>query len=87
MQTRATNLTVPERQPLLMAIRPPMRLAEDLEELSFVAAEVNETLIRGLATGHFLDYERNLVLIGGTGASTDISLSASPAHASGFQRR
>ena len=29
--------------------------------------EVNETLIRDLATGDFLDHQRNLVLIGGTG--------------------
>jgi hypothetical protein len=28
--------------------------------------EVNETLIRDLATGDFLDHQRNLVLIGGT---------------------
>ncbi|MBL6426583.1 MAG: ATP-binding protein [Maritimibacter sp.] len=31
------------------------------------AAEVNETLIRDLANGDFLDHQRNLVLIGGTG--------------------
>jgi len=29
--------------------------------------EINETLIRDLATGDFLDHQRNLVLIGGTG--------------------
>jgi DNA replication protein DnaC len=29
--------------------------------------EVNETLIRDLATGDFLDNQRNLALIGGTG--------------------
>jgi len=42
-------------------------LAKELEEFNFEAAEVNETLIRDLATGDFLDHQRNLVLIGGTG--------------------
>ena len=42
-------------------------LAKELEEFDFEVAEVNETLIRDLATGDFLDHQRNLVLIGGTG--------------------
>jgi DNA replication protein DnaC len=42
-------------------------LAKELEEFDFEATEVNETLIRDLATGDFLDHQRNLVLIGGTG--------------------
>ncbi len=42
-------------------------LAKELQEFDFEAAEVNETLIRDLATGDFLDHQRNLVLIGGTG--------------------
>ncbi|MEM9840456.1 MAG: IS21-like element helper ATPase IstB [Pseudomonadota bacterium] len=42
-------------------------LAKELEEFDFEAAAVNETLIRDLATGDFLDHQRNLVLIGGTG--------------------
>ncbi|MCB1355017.1 MAG: IS21-like element helper ATPase IstB [Maritimibacter sp.] len=42
-------------------------LAKELEEFDFDAAEVNETLVRDLATGDFLDHQRNLVLIGGTG--------------------
>lgn len=42
-------------------------LAKELEEFDFEAADVNETLIRDLATGDFLDHQRNLVLIGGTG--------------------
>ncbi len=41
-------------------------LAKELEEFDFEAAEVNETLILDLATGDFLDHQRNLVLIGGT---------------------
>ncbi len=33
-----------------------------------ILTEINETLIRDLAGGDFLDHQRNLVLIGGTGA-------------------
>lgn len=42
-------------------------LAKELEEFDFETTEVNETLIRDLATGDFLDHQRNLILIGGTG--------------------
>jgi DNA replication protein DnaC len=42
-------------------------LAKELEEFDFEATGVNETLIRDLAGGDFLDHQRNLVLIGGTG--------------------
>jgi len=42
-------------------------LAKELEEFAFEATEVNETLIRDLARGDFLDQQRNVVLIGGTG--------------------
>jgi DNA replication protein DnaC len=42
-------------------------LAKEIDEFDFEAGEVNETLIRDLATGDFLDHQRNLVLIGGTG--------------------
>ena len=42
-------------------------LAKEINEFDFEAAEVNETHIRDLATGDFLDHQRNLVLIGGTG--------------------
>jgi DNA replication protein DnaC len=41
--------------------------AKELEEFDFEMAPVNETLIRDLAIGDFLDHQRNLVLIGGTG--------------------
>lgn len=44
-----------------------MPLAKELEEFDFEAAPVNETLMRDLASGDFLDHQRNLVLIGGTG--------------------
>ncbi len=51
-------------------------LAKELEEFDFEAAQVNETLIRDLATGDFLDHQRNLVLIGGTGtAKTHLAVS------------
>jgi DNA replication protein DnaC len=42
-------------------------LAKEIEEFDFEGTEVNETLIRDLASGDFLDHQRNLVLIGGTG--------------------
>ena len=42
-------------------------LAKELEEFSFEGTPTNETLIRDLASGDFLDHQRNLVLIGGTG--------------------
>jgi len=42
-------------------------LAKELEEFDFEETEINETLVRDLATGDFLDHQRNLVLIGGTG--------------------
>ena len=41
-------------------------MAKELEEFDFEAAPVNETLMRDLASGDFLDHQRNLVLIGGT---------------------
>ena len=44
-----------------------MPLAKELEEFDFAATPVNETLMRDLASGDFLDHQRNLVLIGGTG--------------------
>ncbi len=42
-------------------------LAKELEEFSFEATEINETLVRDLASADFLDHQRNLVLVGGTG--------------------
>jgi hypothetical protein len=35
-------------------------LARELEEFSFEAAEINETLIRDVASGDFLDHQRTL---------------------------
>jgi len=42
-------------------------LAKELEEFDFEDTDINETLVRDLAAGDFLDHQRNLVLIGGTG--------------------
>ena len=41
--------------------------AKEIEEFGFADTPVNETLVRDLVTGGFLDQQRNLVLIGGTG--------------------
>ncbi|WP_395172742.1 IS21-like element helper ATPase IstB [Roseibium alexandrii] len=42
-------------------------LAKELDEFDFEPSPINETLVRGLAGGNFLDHQRSLVLIGGTG--------------------
>jgi DNA replication protein DnaC len=42
-------------------------LAKDLEDFSFEATPINETLVRDLASGNFLAHQRNVVLVGGTG--------------------
>ena len=42
-------------------------VAKEIDEFTFEGTGINETLIRDLATGDFLDQQRNLVLIGGTG--------------------
>ena len=42
-------------------------LAKELEEFDFAAPPINQTLVRELAAGDFLDQQRNAVLIGGTG--------------------
>ena len=56
-------------------------LARELEECDFEATEINETLIRDLASGDFLDHQRNLVPVGGTGTGKT-HLAASIARAS-----
>ena len=43
-------------------------LAKELAEFDFAGTPVNEALVRSLATGGFLDQQRNLVLVGGTGS-------------------
>ena len=42
-------------------------LAKDIDDFTFDGAPVNETLVRDLAGGEFLDHQRNVVLVGGTG--------------------
>jgi DNA replication protein DnaC len=42
-------------------------LAKDLGDFVFEGSPVNEALVRDLASGAFLDAQRNAVLIGGTG--------------------
>ena len=56
-------------------------LARELEECDFEATEINETLIRDLASGDFLDHQRSLVPVGGTGTGKT-HLAASIARAS-----
>lgn len=41
--------------------------AKEVEEFAFDGTPVNETLVRDLAAGGFLEQQRNLVLVGGTG--------------------
>ena len=42
-------------------------LAKDIEDFDFDTADINETLVRDLAAGGFIEQQRNVVLIGGTG--------------------
>ena len=42
-------------------------LAKEIDEFVFEGTPVNETLVRDLTSGEFLDHQRNVVLIGGTG--------------------
>lgn len=44
-----------------------MPFAKEIDEFGFQDTPINETLVRDLATGVFLEQQRNLVLIGGTG--------------------
>jgi DNA replication protein DnaC len=43
-------------------------MAKEIDEFAFDGTPINETLVRDLAGGAFLAQQRNLVLIGGTGA-------------------
>ena len=44
-----------------------MPFAKEVEEFDFADTPINETLVRDLAGGGFLEQQRNLVLVGGTG--------------------
>jgi DNA replication protein DnaC len=41
-------------------------LAKDVADFQFGDTPINETLVRDLASGNFLDHQRNVVLVGGT---------------------
>ena len=47
-----------------VTIRP---LAKDIDDFVFEGSPINETLVRDLASGNFLEHQRNCVLVGGTG--------------------
>ncbi len=42
-------------------------LAKEIDDFVFDGTPINETLVRSLAQGDFLDQQRNVVLVGGTG--------------------
>jgi len=42
-------------------------LAKDIDDFDFKGTPINETLVRDLADGGFLEQQRNVVFIGGTG--------------------
>lgn len=44
-----------------------MPLVKELADLSYKGTPINSELIQQLATGEFLDQQRNVVLVGGTG--------------------
>jgi DNA replication protein DnaC len=44
-----------------------MPFAKEIDEFTFADTLINETLVRDLASGAFLEQQRNLVLVGGTG--------------------
>ena len=49
--------------------------AREIEEFTFDDTPINETLVRDLASGKFLNQQRNIVLVGGTGTGkTHISV-------------
>jgi DNA replication protein DnaC len=52
-------------------------LAKDVDEFRFDGTPINEALVRDLAGGDFLAYQRNVVLVGGTGTGkSHVSIAA-----------
>jgi DNA replication protein DnaC len=43
-------------------------LAKEIEEFVFKGTPINAELVRDLSSGGFLEHQRNVVLIGGTGS-------------------
>jgi len=43
-------------------------LAKEIEEFVFKGTPINAELVRDLGSGAFLEHQRNVVLIGGTGS-------------------
>jgi DNA replication protein DnaC len=63
-------------------------LAKDIEDFQFSDTPINETLVRDLASGNFLDHQRNVVLVGGTGTGkTQVSIALPGLMPRGSQRR
>lgn len=47
-------------------------LAKDLDQFNFGGTPINESLVKELASGSFVDDQRNVVLIGGTGTGKSL---------------
>ncbi len=48
-------------------------LAKDIDDFSFAGTPINEVLVRDLAAGHFLQQQRNLVLVSGVAELVQLS--------------
>lgn len=57
-------------------------LAKDIDGFEFDGTPINQTLVNDLAAGGFLEQQRNIVLVGGTGTGKTIWRSPSPTVAS-----
>ena len=54
-----------------------MPFAKEIDEFAFADTPINETLVHDLAGGGFLEQQRNLVLVGGTGVGkSQVSMAA-----------
>ena len=62
-------------------------LAKDIDDFSFDGTPINETLVRDLLGGNFLEHQRNVVLVGGTGTGKTHLPLPSPARASAMAPR
>jgi DNA replication protein DnaC len=62
-------------------------LAKEIEEFNFKGTPINAQLVRDLCGGTFLEHQRNVVLIGGTGSGKTHLAIGLPVAASGWERR